>query len=105
MQVYVIVNVALFLLIMIDQGHYDAFPVPLLWGVGLAFHYINVFGLPGGKLTDEWEDRETEKELRKLEKRYGRSMPEPPAEKLDLDEHLDLRQREKKADYREDDFV
>ena len=109
LQAYVIVNVALFLLTMADSGHYDAFPLPLVWGIGLAFHYANVFGLPGGRLTDEWEDRETEKELRKLKNRYGESHPELPAERrgeeFDLDRHLDLREREKRGNYREDDFV
>ncbi|MEZ4948771.1 MAG: 2TM domain-containing protein [Saprospiraceae bacterium] len=38
----------------------------LPWGIGLAFHYISVFGFPGsGILSKDWEDEEMEKELRK----------------------------------------
>ncbi len=42
--------------------------IPMLaWGVGLGIHYCSVFGLPGTDiLSKEWEDREMEKELRKV---------------------------------------
>ncbi|MEM1322844.1 MAG: 2TM domain-containing protein [Bacteroidota bacterium] len=57
---------------------------PLLpWGVGLAIHYFGTFGLPGTDiLTKEWEERETEKEMRRL---YEQN-PE-----LGIDDHLELR--------------
>jgi len=39
----------------------------LSWGVGLAFHYRHVFGVPGYDiLDDEWEKRELNKEVNKL---------------------------------------
>ncbi|MCB0663288.1 MAG: 2TM domain-containing protein [Saprospiraceae bacterium] len=44
----------------------------LPWGIGLAFHYVSVFGFPGsGILSREWEERELEREM----KRTGASKP------------------------------
>ena len=41
---------------------------PMLgWGIGVMFHYISVFGVPGvGQLDKEWEKRALEKELERL---------------------------------------
>ena len=37
------------------------------WGVGLLFHYVDVFGIPEFDiLNSEWEERELENELRKI---------------------------------------
>ncbi len=42
--------------------------IPMLaWGIGLGIHYMTVFGLPGTDiLSKEWEDREMDKELRRV---------------------------------------
>jgi hypothetical protein len=74
----------------------------------LSIHYLTVFGLPGSDiLTEEWEKRELEQELRK--RGYHRSdqlsLPQaergPQQEELDLDEPRKV--REKRLD--EDEFV
>lgn len=36
------------------------------WGAGLGIHYFSVFGLPGGALSREWEERELRRELDRL---------------------------------------
>jgi hypothetical protein len=65
---YVSVIGFLFILNMITSPAHFWFIYPALgWGVGLASHYFSVFGLPGGGSgSDEWEQREMEKELRRL---------------------------------------
>jgi|GEM_PF-591768 len=42
------------------------------WSAALAFHYLAVFGIPGTNLlTKEWEEREFERQMDKLEDQYG----------------------------------
>ena len=79
---------------------------PMLgWGIGLAIHGLQVFGLPGsGAGGKEWEQREIEKEMKRLDP--DRTEKLPP---VDMDDHLELREIEKEraADptYRKDDLV
>ncbi len=62
---YAIINLFLLVLNMLTSPGYLWFVFPLLgWGVGLAFHYVDVFGIPGFDiLSKEWEERELEREL------------------------------------------
>ncbi len=65
------------------------------WGIGLAFHAMDTFGL----IADKNKEREMiEKEVRRLDR-------EGPHEYLDEDDHLDLREIEKEVRYNEDDLV
>jgi hypothetical protein len=108
LQAFVMVNIALLFIGIMEGEPLGPFPVAVFWGIGLGFHYANVFGLPGGKLTDEWEERELEKEYDKLRNRYGSSQNESPRrrkEELDMDDHLDLRQPQRMKDYEDRDFV
>ncbi len=75
------------------------FPFPMMgWGIGLVIHYFSVFGIPGmkGALTEEWEDRETANEMKKLVNRYKPIVDE------EIDNHLELKeiQKEKTAQKR-----
>lgn len=65
---YVIV-ITFFFLINIFTSGYLWFIFPALgWGIGLVSHYFRVFGLPGmGGSEEEWEQREMERELRRLD--------------------------------------
>jgi hypothetical protein len=69
-----------------DGEFWFFFPM-LPWGVGLAIHYISVFGLPGTDiLTQEWEKRELEKEMfnmRRKREMLGEGSDEDP---LDLND-------------------
>ena len=71
---------------------------PMLgWGLGLALHYVKIFGIPGliEEMTPEWEEKQIQAELNKLEKRgMNISKPEQKEEKpLELKE-LEKRKRD-----------
>ena len=65
---YLAVNAALGLVVFLDEGSFEGFFPAIFWGVGLVIHYFNVFGFPGaqGIGSDEWEQREIEKEMEKM---------------------------------------
>ncbi len=78
------------------------FIYPILgWGMGLAAHYLNVFGLPGSDMgTEEWEERKIEREMR------GLKDGAPEARRELEDDQLELRELERqKRRYSEDDLV
>ncbi len=69
------------------------------WGIGVAIHYLGVFGFPFTRiLSDEWEEEEIAKEMDRLEHDY-------PLE----EDHLELREVHKRKPavpkYDERDFV
>ncbi len=99
---YAIVNTFLFALNIITSPGYFWFVFPLMgWGVGLAFHYVSVFGIPGFDiLSKEWEERELEKELRKEAPTQPLEKPNKPTEK---DNPLEL--KELRKNYDESEFV
>lgn len=71
------------------------FPLIFFWGIGLAFHYLKVFGIPGsGILSRDWEDREIRKEIDK--------MTGKPQQKEDIEE---LELKEMRKNYDEADLV
>lgn len=114
---YVIVISFLFILNMLTSPFHWWFYWPMLgWGIGIAFHYTDVFGLPWLKvLSEEWEEKEMETELRKIEKREGIDLLESgdiiedlPLKKekgldLNMDKHLKL--KELRKDYDDSEFV
>jgi hypothetical protein len=59
----------------------------LFWGIGLALHYLGVFGFPGKQkvFSKEWEENEIQKELDKME---NNQFPE-------VEDDLELRELEK----------
>lgn len=73
------------------------FPM-LPWGIGLAIHYLVIFGFPGsGILSREWEEKEMQKELRQrgLAQRSHQELPAPDEEEfLDLDQPQKVRQKQ-----------
>jgi hypothetical protein len=60
------------------------FPM-LPWGAALTVHYLSVFGLPGGALSFDWEEKELRKEIRRLRAKAQR------LEHLEDDDRLELR--------------
>ncbi len=99
---YAIVNTFLFALNIITSPGYLWFVFPLMgWGVGLAFHYVSVFGIPGFDiLSKEWEERELEKELRKDAQTQSTAKPDNTVKK---EEPLEL--KELRKNYDESEFV
>ena len=69
------------------------------WLIGVAAHYVSVFGL-GGK---GWEERELYKEMDRIRRQEGR----PTDDELQLeDDHLELKEKIKlKNDYDDQDLV
>lgn len=102
---YTFVIAFLFLLNLMTSPSYWWFLFPALgWGLGLAFHYVDVFGIPGFNiLTKEWEEEELIKELNRLknEKNDERLELQPPS-KLGVDE---LELKEKRLNYDESELV
>lgn len=91
LKTFVIINVVMSMLVAIDGDPFGFFPVTLLWGMGLAFHYVKVFGIPGSNiLSPEWEEEELRKELEKMNGGRPPQLEEPKereeGEKLDLKE-------------------
>lgn len=86
--------VGAFFFIMNALTYYDSYEwwffFPLMpWGVALTIHYFSVFGLPGGALSHDWEERELRKELQRLRSKVNR------LEGPDNDDHLELRSLKK----------
>jgi len=75
------------------------FPM-LPWGIGLAIHYLTVFGIPGKEkiLSKEWEEREIQKEMQKL----GGEVDE---DYLDLNDQKILERRKDPLDWKDSDLV
>ncbi|MFM9949205.1 MAG: 2TM domain-containing protein [Saprospiraceae bacterium] len=64
------------------------FMYPMMgWGIGLAIHFMSVFGIPGMEHgAEDWEERAIQKEMEKM-KRKGEFPPsEEPEESLELKE-------------------
>lgn len=96
--VYLVVNTVFSLVTLFSGEPFGWFPIWGFWGIGLAIHYVKIFGIPGtGILTSEWEEREIEKEM-------GRSRPRmesPAAEGPEIKEKLELKELRKNYDERD----
>lgn len=94
---YLVVNGFLFFHTLFDGEPFATMPLIFFWGVGLVFHYLKVFGVPGsGVLSQDWEEKEYKKELERLERRQKVVVPREE-EKLEL--------KEMSKNYRESDLV
>lgn len=81
--VYSVINTVFFFIVFIDNNSFDWLYPMSFWGIGLAIHYLSVFGLPGSGLGgNDWEAKEIQKEMQKL----GGNYDELPEEELDLRE-------------------
>lgn len=86
-----------------SPGHWWWYWPMLGWGIGVGIQYLNTFGMPGsGAGSSDWEAREIEKEMDKLK-------PDSKSERLNLDDHLELKEVKKERaaapTYRKDDLV
>lgn len=84
------------------HSHEWWFFFPMLpWAVGLIIHYFSVFGLPlKDGMTKDWEDKEIEKEMRKLARKEGKLIDN---DDFDIDASLDLKELEKMREKKWDD--
>ena len=85
---YLVMSAFFFVLNLVTRPGDWWFQWPILgWGIGVAMQYFRIFGFPGVGPTDEdWEARELEEEMRRLES--GGSYSEK-------DDALDLPEMEK----------
>lgn len=108
---YFIVIGFLFLMNMATWDGELWFIFPMMgWGIGIAFHYVGVFGIPFfNVLSKEWEEKEFQKELSK----YGieeaeeelKYLEEKKEAGLDLDMNKHLKLKELRKDYDDAEFV
>ncbi len=100
---FVIVNIFLFSLNIITSPSHWWFVYPLLgWGMGLAFHYVEVFGIPGFDILNrEWEVRELDRELAKMKEEKPKKVLIPSRKKAE--EEFELKELQK--NYDESEFV
>jgi hypothetical protein len=81
--------------------------VIFFWGIGLVFHYADVYGIPGLEKDEDWEEREMEKELRRMERLESGEGPmqgefdSPEDDYLDIDSPPPV----KRKNYDEEDLV
>ena len=101
---FAIVNIFLISLNLLTSPSYFWFIFPFLgWGVGLAFHYVEVFGIPGFNiLSKEWEEKELDTELKKMKENDGRPVLQAPT-KPEKQEDLEL--KELRKNYDDSEFV
>ena len=93
---FMVINGFFFLMALFQGAPFAPLIVTACWGVGLAFHYLKVFGIPGsGVLSRAWEDQEYKKELDRLEKRQQPG--KTSGEELELKEMM--------KNYRDSDLV
>ena len=95
---FVTVNCFLMVINLLTSPNHLWFIYPILgWGMGLMFHYVDVFGVPGfGMLDKGWEEREIENELRRMR---GEELPRLPKG----NDELEL--KELRKNYDESEFV
>ncbi len=101
---YAIVNLFLLALNLITSPGSLWFVFPMLgWGVGLAFHYVDVFGIPGFDiLSKEWEERQLEQELRQQNQQ---NRPRKSSNSNDGQKDGGLELKELRKNYDDTDFV
>ena len=94
--IFVVMNGFFFTTALFQGDPFEPLVVTFFWGIGLVFHYLKVFGLPGsGVLSKDWEEREYRQELKRLE-----SQQRPVHQ---VEEQLELKEMAKK--YRDSDLV
>ena len=107
--IYCAVIAFLFLLNIITSGPGSLwFQWPALgWGLGVAIHYLGVFGIPGtNELVEKWEIEETAKEMKKArEQRAAMDNALPEASSNEDELELPPLRRRKEELYDDEDFV
>ncbi len=107
---YVLILLMLYAIMQVENNG-EILPVIIVglsWGIGLAGHYLTVFGTENLELigvNSNWEEEELEKELERLtRKRELKEQIEREKNLLDESESLELKEMVKRP-LRDDDFV
>ncbi len=82
---YIVMGIFFFLLNVVTSFGAWWFYWPLLgWGIGVLFHYFDVFGFPGvGSMEGDWEEKAIEEEVARMR---GRKPAEEAPEAMELRE-------------------
>ncbi len=92
-------------------GHefWAIFPI-MGWGIGVAFHAVGVFGVPG--LGKDWEERLLEREIDRIDReqeirewRNDHEATASPSSKQFAEEEPPLKLKRLRKDFRDSDFV
>jgi len=106
---YISTGVFFFALNMLtDPGEIWWYIPMLAWGVGLGIHYFSVFGLPGTDiLSKEWEDREMDKELRRVGYDPRQEIYDDDYHEISEEDELDLKEirQDRRVRGLDEDFV
>lgn len=88
---YVLVNLFLIIFFVPKGARIIPLASMLGWGIGLASHYLKVFGWPGsGIMSDDWEEDEVQREFEKMKRRRGANQPSEDGLKLkEIEKRLD----------------
>lgn len=107
--VFVVMSVFFFTLNIITAPYALWFYWPIIgWGIGVLFHYFEVFGFPAiPQMSQEWEDEQIREEMMRLEER---NPPRRNRQDDDDYEQLELKQLKKeksrqKPKWRDEDLV
>jgi hypothetical protein len=97
---FIAVNAFLFALNAVTYSGSWWFVFPTLgWSIGLVTHYFSVFGMPW--LEHDWEDKEMEREIKRLERGGPRSRGKDEEDTLEL-KRL---QKQSRKNWEEEDLV
>lgn len=109
---YILVGIFFFILNITTDPYDMWFHFPMMgWGIGLGMHYFRVFGFPFvGSLDASWEQREIEKELRKISGKKPKTLKEDfhEIDELDLENRYSFDKEEEDLsrweDYKDKDM-
>jgi hypothetical protein len=103
---FLVMGVFFFILNILTSPRTLWFYWPILgWGIGVVFHYLDVFGVPGvGSLDKDWEERAIQEEMAKMQKNdpYETDYDQ---DYLDLNENSRPKQAQVKKDWNDSDLV
>jgi hypothetical protein len=101
--IYVVMSVFFFLLNASTSFGHWWFQWPVLgWGMGVVFHYFDVFGFPGaGDIPQEWEEGTGRRKRDRMDRGEIKRIPQPG--QRDDEDSLELRELEKKEKKWNDD--
>lgn len=102
--VFAVMSVFFFLLNALTAFGNWWFYWPILgWGIGVLFHYFEVFGFPGiPDMSEEWEEQQIKEEMKRLEQRNPSYELEDDYEELELRE---VQKEKEKKKWKDDDLV
>jgi hypothetical protein len=105
---FLVMSIFFFVLNMLTSPWVMWFYWPILgWGIGVLFHYFDVFGVPGvGSLDKEWEEKAIQEEMAKMQNSSHFEEDYDDQEYLNLNEMPRPQKRaEPRKDWNDSDLV